>query len=176
MSVAASRWALRYLYDQPHPRQGGLSYDARAVLIVLAAEARHPSHIAESSASYVGRVLGRHERNVRRLFDELAALAVVPMTTRPGKSALWHFLIPPMSTPRATDARGVVVHTPGVFEPDPGRLSPDVGKTRVASTYSYACNARAANGAEEIFTTTTIDELPDGSTWDDFYDPGTTGE
>ena len=35
-------------------------------------------------------------------------------------------------------------------------------------TDSYACNARAPNQREEILTTTTIDEIPDGSTWEHY--------
>lgn len=125
MSVAASRWAINYLRDHPSPDDGGLSHDARAVLLVLAIHAGYPpngvgAHIATVSAPTIGEVLGRHERTVRRWLDELEARTVVPVIRPRGKAARWHFLMPPMSTPRA--------HTPGVALSTPrARSAPTPG-------------------------------------------------
>lgn len=100
------------------PRDGGPSADVRAVLLVLAGDANYTTQVAFTSAPTIGSILGRHERTVRRWLDELEALNAVPVTRPRGKSAHWHFLTP--STPRATDARGSVVHTPGAWDATPG--------------------------------------------------------
>lgn len=116
MSVAASRWAINYLLDHPAPHDGGLSPDARAVLLVLAAHAGYPpngvgAHVATVSAPTIAAVLGRHHRTVRPWLQELEARSVVPVIRPRGKAARWHFLVPPMSTPMARTP-GVALSTP----------------------------------------------------------------
>lgn len=138
MSVAASRWALDFLAAEPPPWRGGLSCDARSVLLALAAHASHPHGIANVSAPTLGAIVGRNERTVRKLLDELDARSVVPVIRRTGCTPVYRFLPVALSPTPGIRARGELSPTPGAIEPNPGRARPTKGREGDVLTSTYA--------------------------------------
>ena len=100
MSVTATRWAHVALARPDCP----LSREARSVVLVLAGDAHATPGEAFTAAATIGAITGRTERNVLRLFPEIAAW--LPHRARPGKSIVWSF--PPAPLSRVTGVQTFV--------------------------------------------------------------------
>lgn len=169
MSVAASRWAVEYLAAQPPPHEGGPSRGARATLLALAIHAGYPphgvgAHVATISAGSLALILGRAERHVRDDLTELERLSIVPVVRRPGRAAAWHFLIAPMSTTPDETVRGPMSTTPDV-----SAATPDVSVRRRDEGDVLTSTDAVPRGEHPVRVT--VDHVPAGATWDDYYAP-----
>ena len=100
MSVTATRWAHVALARPDCP----LSREARSVVLVLAGDAHATTGEAFTAAATIGAITGRTERNVLRLFPEIAAW--LPHRAPPGKAIVWSF--PPAPLSRVTGVQTFV--------------------------------------------------------------------
>ena len=134
MSVAAARWASKWLREQRRPKDGGPSHAYRAVLSTLARDADARRHVARTSAATIAEEHGYSERHVRRMFDLIELDGWARRTPRPGRSDLWQMPAIVYPQPRTSDVRGrlstprtLTARTPDIGDTYPGHLMSDEG-------------------------------------------------